>query len=250
MRICIYGNSHVSALKEAMDHREKIDGVDVEFYAVPGGRGPNIALHNGRLKPKRPKAIVQSTVSGAEAAGLELAMFDVIVFCGLGLPAHKAKADGHLLNHLKLARFASNPSSGRQLVSEAVMAMCIDQDLREAPGSQGFRLVRSAFPGRLLAITRPLPTRRLFTPRDSTASDLPDQYGDQVGDFLAWYFAKQNESARSIAVDLDAQVVTPPEPFLHAGFTPDEYGSSEAWHMNKFYGQLMLDRTLAVLGYL
>ena len=251
MKLCVVGNSHAAALKGALDADGGGASVDLSFYVMPGGAGPNLRIDGKRLLPAPlNKDKVFSTVPGAGTHGLDLSLFDVVVVCAVGLPAHRNGDAAHILNRLALGSLIQNASVDRQIVSEAVMASEMENVLRASANQQTIQLIRSVFSGRIIVQVCPLPTRAIsaYKVTSERGSDLATQYGDNVWTFLGWYYRTQISLITTCAGPLDAHVLAPQPAFIEAGQTPSKFGTPDPWHMNTAYGRLVLKQVCAALG--
>lgn len=251
MKICVVGNSHAGALRSALAVDDSAVGVQVDFFAMPGGAGPHLRAEGGRLFPALLKTDkVFSTIPGAVADGLDLAGFDAVMMCAAGLPSHRNGDTGHILSQMALGSLIHDTNANRQLVSEDVMTSAMESVLHASPNFEALRLIRSVFSGPVLIQVCPLPTRALiaYRPEGERGSNLSAQYGDRVWSFLSWYYRAQISIISAFAGSLGARVIAPDEDFVDAGFTPSKYGSPDPWHMNTAYGRLTLKQALAAFG--
>jgi hypothetical protein len=247
VRIGIVGNSHAGALKQATTTRAftQKHSHSFEFLVDPGGSAPRIEVRDGelfRIEGER------SPRASATPGKVNPATCDAIFFCAAGLPAHRIGKPHHPLSSMVHAGFAPAPYKTHQSVSGEVLALSLERRLRELPNIQAFRIIRSVFAGPIVIFTLPMPSPRIDEGPAGEASDLPQQYGENVLPFIRWYYGLQARIIHEEARPLGAHVLLPPEPHREAGFTPEEFCLPDGWHMNVAYGRMMLDRAFALLG--
>lgn len=277
MRLCIVGTSHVAALRLACSGLDTGDfrpaaqpgaGFDlgaIDAFAIPGGYGPALVLDGLRLRPRNPGARVETNVPGAVEQGLDLSVYDQVLFSAAGLPAVRRSFVGHVLvaqAHAGWWRGASahapglgqlEPTTGAdanvpQPVSEAVLALAIAGALRPMHGLQALCDLARALPGRVTVQPVPLPVRRILRQSDCP---LAAWYGEDAGALLSWYWRVQQAEIRRHLSERGLQVRHLPLPdpaWLDSGFSPDRYAEGEdGWHLNADYGRQVLGQWLAAL---
>lgn len=275
MRLCIVGNSHVAALRlacsgpDAGDFRPSVPsgaGFDlgaIDAFAIPGGYGPALVLDGLRLRPRDPSARVETNVPGAAEQGLDLSVYDQVLFSAAGLPAVRMSFVRHVLvaqAHAGYWRGASAPApvlvSGGpgagvgaidpQPVSQAVLALAIAGALRPMHGLQTLCELARALPGRVTVQPTPLPVRRILQQPDCP---LTAWYGEEAGALLSWYWQVQQAEIRRHLSERGLQVRHLPLPdpaWLDCGFSPDLYAEGDdGWHLNADYGRQVLGQWLS-----
>ena len=84
----------------------------------------------------------------------------------------------------------------------------------------------------------PIPASGVISQDDSP---LTDQYGPRVSAFTKWLYASQKEIIGEFFGNMAGVVpVFVPEQWIEEGFTPSEYATLDAWHMNGQYGKFVL----------
>jgi len=251
VRICVVGNSHAAALKNALATGDSAAGAHVDFFVMPGGSGPHLHAEGARLfaAPDR-KDKLFSTILGAAASGLDLETFDAVVVSAAGLPSHRNGDPTHILNQLALGSLVHDRNANRQLVSENAMTRAMENALEASANVAAIRLIRSVFRGQIIIQVCPLPTRAItaYKADGDRGSNLASQYGDKVWPFLSWYYGRQIRLIHACAAQLDARVIAPDESFIAAGQTPSKYRTPDPWHMNTAYGRRVLKQAFAALS--
>lgn len=244
MRIAVIGNSHAGAVKQALTHDATRYPHDFDFFVQTGGNAPRLERRDNRLYP-----ISGTTLTGFGKDELreevDPASYDAILFVSAGLPAHRLQFRQHLFNSVLHAGFAVQSYKGHQSVSGDVFALMIAHRLLTQPTMDSLRLIRGLFAGPLVIVTTPVPGPNLDVA--PTQCDLPQQYGPNLNAFMSWYFDQQVRVIAAEADRLGAMILPPPEAFLAAGVTPDEFCSRDRWHMMHDYGHLILADALRLL---
>ncbi|MDK3017635.1 hypothetical protein [Pseudodonghicola flavimaris] len=242
MRGLIFGNSHVGALYSCWAQAKQIDA---DFYAIPGGGGPNVTLEGDRIFPSRENADVQSTIRGVQEDGLSLTDYDYVAFCSMGLAAVREEYPGHILNRFLLAEYTTLESKGSSPVSRAVLAKCMQRAHEHYPAMATLRKIRTLFDGPILATPVPIPVVSLL--KDD--HPLRYSYGMNIIKFTSWIASFQLEMIRSASENIDIEVLDYPNmDWVNAGSTPEEYATRDAWHMNRAYGELLLNQIHGALS--
>lgn len=245
MRICVVGNSHAGALKRALRRSDRTPHT-FDFFVQPGGGGPQLEIRDGRAFMNGPRKQSDWATIGSIEDGLDIGLFDAVIFASGGLPAHRKHFGRHLLNNVVHAGFAETPQPGRQSVSSTVMSLALQRWLLDLGGTRSLRLIRSVFSGPMIVLMCPLPGRHLD--KTKSPSDLPTRYGHRLEAFLTWYYREQISVIANEAQAIGAACQPPPEEFLLAGFTPDQFSAHDPWHANEAYGDLQIDNALRLLG--
>jgi hypothetical protein len=245
LRIAVIGNSHAGAVKQALAHDASRYPHTFDFFVQTGGNAPKLELRDGCLYPADGASLV-GAARGETHAKFDPASCDAILFVALGLAAHRQLLANHLLNNFLHAGFAAQPYQDHQSVSGDVLALMIERRLLTQPSTTSLQLTRSVFAGPLVIVTTPLPGSGLEG--GQFPCDLPAQYGPRLNAFLSWYFYQQVRVIAAQADRLGAMILPPPEEFLVAGVTPDEFCSRDRWHMSRAYGHIILADALRLIG--
>jgi hypothetical protein len=245
MRVCIIGNSHVAALKKAMDARIELLDHPPWFYALPGGTEPHVSVSDGVLRPDNPSKL-STTVTGAEADGLRLADFDAIVLSACGWFAARTRfierdSRHHPLGVVACAAWdAGKLPETVQIVSRSVFQAVVDAYVRSHASVRLAALLGQQYDGLVLLQTWPAPSQRLI---DDRSWYLNAWYGS--GAVRVWRAFIQ---AQLLALD---GVVTEMGPrFTHLGYPHAEthntgfmeacWCTDDPWHANERYGAMVL----------
>lgn len=246
MKILILGNSHVQAVRACNPGGA---GLDLQYYAVPGGAGPRLERRGERLWPFNPDAPVMTDVPDAAAQGLDPRPFDVIAFCSLGIGAVRPEYPDHLLRNVGLAELMEPgesqvmPLSRRVLLDHLVSAF-IDQ----LAARRTLARLREIYAGPIVVAPMPLPATGLF----QADHPLPQTYGDRCGSFLSLIGQQVLSFLQAMASgDPALTALDYPDPaWLAQGATPDEFVNhpGDPWHMNAAYGALVFDQIRRAAG--
>lgn len=243
MKGLVFGNSHVGAVRLGWDQSRSID---LDFYSIPGGGGPNVHLKDGRIFPNRKDAKLLSTIEGVHDGGLDLSGYDYVVFCSLGLGAVREAFPSNILRKLSLAEFM-RPESGETMpVSRAFLDKAVREAFSKLMAVAALRAARTVFDGPILCAPTPIPV----VPELEKNHPLRRVYGPDIADFTAWFAATQLEIIGEFADTLGLKVLDYPDlAWVAAGSTPGEYicTTNDPWHMNAAYGRLVLDQVRSAL---
>ena len=216
MKGLVFGNSHVAAVLEGW---RKARPIDVDFFAVPWGGGPGIAIIDGRIFPSGADMKVQTNIKEARTDGLDLSPYDYIAFCSLGLYAVRERFLRHVLRELSLAELKRADSHENLPVSEALLEKAVRVAFSEIPAVTALRGVRSLFDGPIICAPTPLPV----VDRLDDAHPLRRLYGSAVAEFISWFGTRQLELMREFAGSLEPTLTIldfPNMAWLTAGATP------------------------------
>ena len=253
MRLCVIGNSHVAALRAGLDRSGLRRAGSVDWFAIPGGYGPALVLDGWRLRARDPAARVETSVDHDPAVGLDLSVYDQVLFSAAGLPAARRSFVNHVLvaqAHAGWLRDGTGPADvaatargSARPVSAAVLSLAIAGALRPMHGLRSLGDLARALPGRITVQPVPLPVRGVLSQPDCPLGGL---YGDDAGPFLAWAWRVQQAQIGAMLADLGARagLLNLPDPaWLGDGFTPDAYAEGDdGWHLNADYGARVLDQ--------
>ena len=238
MKGLIFGNSHVGAIREgwALDKQKEMD-----FFAIPGGGGPNVRTEAGRLFPARKDARVISSIFEVESEGLDLAPYDYVAFCSFGFGAARPSNHWHILRVLSLARMAKAEQDGTTAVSEAFFKKAMAMTFSNQQGFKALRQIARLFRGPVICVPAPLPIAAELEPDNL----LRTIYQDDLLKFLSWCGGVQMAQLQEILQDVDGDIRLlefPEMSWLTSGTTPSDYISDtkDPWHVNGRYGRLVL----------
>ncbi|MCI4678315.1 hypothetical protein K9U39_08005 [Rhodoblastus acidophilus] len=256
MKVCVIGNSHVAALREALGDGKRRGGRDVDFYALPGGGQPIIAAKGDRLIPVAPQRPVVTDVEGAETEGLRFAAYDALALSACGLFAARnifIERDPaiHPCGAFACPAWledAPEPAGGERIVSKSAFDAIVEAYIRSHGSIRLAQLLAREFKGQVLIQPWPAPSRAL-------ASDsgwfLNQRHGSRGP--LAWkaFFTAQRRALANISRELGARFTLLDYPLpetLDDGFMEPRWCIHDPWHANATYGELVWDQIDAALA--
>lgn len=239
------GNSHAGAVRQALVHDAERYPHTFDFFVQTGGNSPKLEQRDGCLYAAAGTPLI-GAAKGEVQEKFDPAACEAVLFVAMGLAAHRLALRKHLLNTFLHAGFAAQPYRDHQSVSGEVLARMIEHRLLTQPSMASLRLVRSVFAGPLVVVTTPVPGPNLDVA--PVQCDLPQQYGPGLTAFMSWYVDQQVRVIAAEADRLGAMILPPPEAFLAAGATSDEFCSRDRWHMVGAYGHLILADALRLIG--
>ncbi len=229
----IVGNSHAAALKLAAAEDETMA---YDTFAIEGGGGPSLRVENARIFAKNPKASIFTTVADAKERGVLVSDYDFAVFSAFGIAALRKQSPNPLVN-IQLADLSPHLDRGPS-VSYAIYRDCLRELLSKYDAFDAIHAIRRIFSGYILVQQAPIPASGVISQDDSP---LTDQYGPRVSAFTKWLYASQKEIIGEFFGNMAGVVpVFVPEQWIEEGFTPREYATLDAWHMNGQYGKFVL----------
>jgi len=252
LNICIVGNSHVAALKQSTF---SLNCTTLDYYAIPGGGAPDLIVINGKVFPDyksdkgvtypnfEPGAWVISNIPYVEMNGLNLNSYDLILYCGVGLPALRSSNKNPLnqvLCYPFLPKNHEKTTCNKHIVSQNSYKELLFDELEYTANLCTLKLLHENFKGDIVLQHFPVPSRTLLTQKDfdySGSSSIPK--------FIKWYYEQQINFVKKLIGEYDnvSYLFDVFELVDESGMTGLKFGSpSDAWHMNDLYGDEVLKR--------
>jgi len=229
MKVAIVGNSHLAALKLAVQRNGfSQERLDIDFWGLPGPDFDSITCSAGLLQTPRKSFVLH--ISDGLYESLPVRDFDAIVLHGVGL-----NVSDYLLSLRKASEHLRCYSSA---FLEDGLRSCIEN----VPSWNLVRSLRAEFDGRLLMSAMPLSSEDGTKFKDiSVADDELARLNDHIGTVLG-----------KMGVEYVPQ---PPDTILDGKYTKREYSldsvrlaaklcykhpDDDYIHMNERYGSLVL----------
>jgi hypothetical protein len=229
MKVAIVGNSHLAALKLAVQRNGfSHERLDIDFWGLPGPDFDSITCSAGLLQTPRKSFVLH--ISDGLYESLPVRDFDAIVLHGVGL-----NVSDYLLSLRKASEHLRCYSSA---FLEDGLRSCIEN----VPSWNLVRSLRAEFDGRLLMSAMPLSSEDGTKFKDiSVADDELARLNDHIGAVLG-----------KMGVEYVPQ---PPDTILDGKYTKREYSldsvrlaaklcykhpDDDYIHMNERYGSLVL----------
>lgn len=247
MRLLVVGNSQAGALKRAHDAapgRYRDAGLDLAFFVVPGGIGPDVAVVDGCLavgavSPTHPP---YEWPPGTRQTPLRA--FDAVLVSALGY------IDGGHAYRNPIPRCGILPEFGpegqaakRMPVSDSCFAEMMAALLEQQPGIRSLRRLCAGFAGPVLV--------QRFPALSEAVAEHPDwglrqMYRDPLAAHR--FLLKTCEAAlAALAAETGARLVPDPIARTADGFTPRALMREDGVHQAETYGAAILDELAAFL---
>ncbi len=236
-RICVVGDSHLGALKRAVDAGAVAnEGYEVEFYGAPGPYFRGLRLVKGQIRPDKFALDVVRMVTQNGRTVLDPGDFDAILFYGARL------ASAHFMRE-----FLHRKHAPEDYASHAVRAAVLSHLIQSA------RFARIAFAfaadekTQVFYASAPFPTQGVNVPllaETPMAAQATVQDRDALWQEIEAIFAKENV----------VFLRQPEETVVDGALTQSAYGVEEAqakddaWHKNSAYGETVLQQFAKAYG--
>jgi hypothetical protein len=233
MRLCILGNSHISALKRAWDTAPRGAGVTATFFGSTSQMARFVELHGGALRPTVP-TLRAYFLKTAGQVKVRVADYDAFVLVGLGLgPVNTAKA-------YETHRLPEHCGDTHRPVSRAALDQAAYDMLNRMAARLLVKLIRRASPGMpIVLVPEPYPC--------AGAGESEPWWADPS--VRATLLDAFNLALARLADDLRVDLAPQPAETMDNGFTAArfgigaidalmdfEYRDSDYRHMNDAYG--------------
>lgn len=142
LSLCLFGNSHLAALKAAWDaHQAEFGQTTIKFFGAPGPRIGCLEVIEGKaVIPDPAIASMVKEVSGGDDS-VSLQDHDAFVFIGLGLGFRIVLLSLH--SHLATEEFKTSRLQ-QELISEACLVQCINDLIMDTTAIQLLKKIRAA----------------------------------------------------------------------------------------------------------
>lgn len=228
MRICIVGNSHASALHQALRAGWRAEGIQIDYYVILGRNPLQLRLEDGLFIPRgRPQGL-RTNVQDASSIGLNVGVFDALVVSAVGLPAARNEYKQHPLSLARCFEWSGSATP----VSQAHMLDLIKDQIAASGAYRFCADVSNVFKGPVLVQPAPFPA-------ESLAADI-SWYGTEYWrDFSRLY----GRALADLIKDIGYLLPYTDEACAGYGLTKEKYGrDGDPWHMNASYGGLILEQ--------
>ncbi|MEQ8654142.1 MAG: hypothetical protein RIC87_16875 [Kiloniellales bacterium] len=248
MKVLFIGNSHQLCVKAAVKDSE-LDPGSFRFLHVHGKRlGDALSITGKQLNLLSSQATIRTDHSIGQDGEIPIDEFDVFVLAALGLASPRAENRFALANQVRHARFAGAGTEGPPLVSEAIYSTMMEDAV------QGSDLVAFA-PSLHKATNRPVLMMRWPPPciqtLDPEASHFRNYYGEEAEAAMRWYGRTLCHITQRIGDAFEQGVSlldSIPADWAESGLTPQEFASSDSWHLNQDYGEGIIRQISATFG--
>jgi hypothetical protein len=251
MKICVIGNSHIAALKKAvedgaLDHTD----ANIVFFGAPGKNFDKLQVRDGMICGPATLQDMFLRVSDGLYTRIDPAEFDVVVVYAGRFYFHRLLGSIHrvLRSDVHLSKDCLSTGIGRWLTSKHVFRLA--------------RMIDEASPAtRVVLVPRPIPAAGVADASDAAA---PDAKSPWVWDTLEpsfrkkiWSICSQSASRRGVELfaqpdsTIDANQFTKPDFTTHSNrlLKPEvKHRQAEVSHMNARFGEVFLLSLLAHLS--
>lgn len=238
--ICVIGNSQVGALKQGYDSLNDLT-YRASFFSIPGGGGPRLDIKDNAISiPEKLSMRVETDIIPLPSDRLDISEYDAILLSGVGIPAIRNTNNTISRKYLVAGFIENRKDVDRQVLSKDVFSILVEKEVHRSPSFLNIIKISSIFNKKIYVQQFPLPT-----PIVSSQPDFDLQcYGENVGAFLSWYYQKQINAMEVGVSRENVLIINYPQEWLEVGFTPVEYSSHDAWHMNKEFGSYFMGELL------
>lgn len=254
MKGLVIGNSHAAQLFTAYKELTQQIDFNLDFFAAPGGDGPNLVLCQDLLslqfkhKTKRSRECFKSSVTDNPDCIIRIEDYDFVLLSGVGggPPRTSSFRRKHSIDLVENNAIITgicdwSPQSTLQLISKTVYLSILENRIRIAPSCVNVSIVGSVckkLHKKLFVQMSPLPTSCLLGQEHFGMH----HYGADVGKFLSWRYSHQSRLIREIYSDTTFNILEYEKEWIHNGYTPDEFAGRDAWHPRKVHRWFLLNR--------
>ena len=264
LKLCIFGNSHVAALKSALRaHPGRWSKIEVQVVGAHNELLLDTELRDGALVPTTPEAATAFGKFGG-GAGVDLDGFDALAIAGCQVSAARAAMIHRSCRWVGLPSVAELDDASTldlPLVSAALARAALDHSLS---GTLGLRLARHLRPMTdrpILLLSQPRTNARVLTM--TTERAMAQRRAIRAGD-AAYLSAMFEEAATRLLAETGVSFVPQPaETIAQSILTRQMYANGapklalkegarqppeDVLHANAGYGAVVLDQLEALLG--
>lgn len=256
-RICVIGNSHIAAIKQAWDElAPDHPGLKMSFFASGGMRLKDLKADDGKLAPST-QYLTERFYSDTGEKAIDPSQYDVFILVALG----------YGLTHIIFTALdyrADSMNTGlspyKHLVSDACFKEAATDKLDGMAVTSVLRELRSLTDKPVILLAQPLPSaRKLYRCKTGQFKDIVN-YGDKLMDIWLEYGRKLSKDYRIKIVY--QHPVTVKERFftrgkfsggVHLSEKLDDYSRpappADMHHMNTNFGKLMIKSAMRHMGY-
>lgn len=247
MKVLIAGNSQSAALKRAFDGRrarKAASGLDLHFYVVPGGSGPDFQVLDDRLVVGTSIATHPPFVDPPGTDLLSLSGFDAIVISALGYVDGGFRYTNPITNAAILGDCEPRGRAKmRAPVSDTTAAAIVSAMLERQNGIRSMRRIVGAFRGPVLVQRFPNLSEAILDHEDWR---LRQWYRAPIKAHAILSQARDTALDR-IAGEIGAQLLDYPVAEHPRGFTPRSMMQEDCIHPSQAYAEMILDQIAARL---
>lgn len=228
MKVMLFGDSHLAALKRGMSQVNLPGGMDVQFWGTPGNRFRNISWAGNKIVPNDEKtadAFARFNAHGVR--DLDPLLYDIVGFVGARIRPGAVIPD--LLNHM------ANPK--RHLTKDYMRLVLREHYLKHTTYQMAQAIAKLGKPRVLMNM---IPFRTDGKERTSRAYKVArTATRDDIA--LLWQLTSE-----ILAEDKITYVPQPVETVVNGYYTDAKYGleTDDSVHMNPDYGALMINQIL------
>jgi len=255
LSVCVIGNSHAAAIKQAWSNRSPgaAEDATLTFFCAKAQLMRNMALMDGALTPTEPELEKMFRYTSGGHDRIELADYDAFILIGLGFRFSLTQVcdDCGTQAH-------ANWGPVGQLVSTACFRAMIESHLKDNMALQLMAEIRSATGAPILICPTPFRTETDLRENLVRRNPRMTEY-----DFCASVMDEVEEVGSAMAAEHKGEVVWQDEATVSLpGFTRAEFsvgavkfsdgdaeaGDADGMHMNEDYGRITLAAALARFG--
>lgn len=252
MKVCVIGNSQVGALFKAAQGNSARQYEHYDFHSILVARNVDIdsippgyvEIKNNRLVTTSAKHKINSQSSYYSDTGLDFSQYSAIIVSACGFWAYRNE-NAHWLFELRLADWPLKADSN--IPTPLMVSVGLFEQITYAMQSHTVTMqiceaLATSYAGKILVQPWPLPCETILLDQSWKLRRL---YGDYACSISQFFFASQYKAIQQYLAQLGEQFTLLPYPdpdWLHSGYTPERFGTSDPWHMNADYGALVLQQ--------
>lgn len=237
MKVLLIGNSLVGCLLEHYRPQRHLAGHQVAFLVVPGADGPDLVIEQDRLRPRDPDRFPHNRPFcwPADAWDARLQDQDVLVVGTLAFLDDPQFPGASLMGRFSVPSFELRPGlvDPPMPVTRAVATQSLRGQWQAQPGVVFTAALRQRFPGKVLVVPFPAPSRAAVLDPAGHWARLYERPAD-----VAYFVESQRQAwlkdwCDALGLDLvDYQSPTPAAPW-----TADHLMAQDRFHMGPLLSQ-------------
>ncbi|CAG1023100.1 hypothetical protein MTYM_02196 [Methylococcales bacterium] len=257
MKVCVIGNSQVSALRMAVASEVFSPFHEIDFYSILVSRNhsnieyaqPYTQIKSGFLHPLDAKHKIFTNVDSAVKSGLNLLVYDAIIISAAGYWVFRNQND-HWIFEIRLPEWEIDENNSVNVpcvVSSGLFDATTNMMQAQSVTMQICEQLANNFSGEIILQPWPLPSESILHDKDWRINIL---YGKNASKIISYYYHSQYRAIMDLTMKMRKDIVTLPYPnheWMNNGFTPSEYETNDPWHMNHKYGSIVLKQAISVL---
>lgn len=257
MKVCVIGNSQVSALRMAIENGLCSTSCSIDFYSIVVSMNLDsidsifqyTMVDDGFIRPIGDSHKVFTTVDSAITTGLNFMPYAAIVISAGGYWVFRNRNE-HWIFEIGIPEWSADASSGLKIPDVVSSSLFKATTAAMQPHSSTLQMCEQLaknFPGKIIIQPWPLPSESILENNEWKINRL---YGKNAAKVSSYYYKAQYDAILKMASKMRNDIVVLPYPnedWLENGVTPRQYETADPWHMNDKYGALVMAQVMDVL---